>query len=210
MAHGDYNCCAVCDCKLEYSNNAQTKSRICESCLIKLRDHKLNIITVEEFAAWVEKTDKAEVKRILESIGYSQCFYTNSLDELIKKKIRDDLKLERINDNILLFTNKYMKAPNRIRMHKSTIRRLADEMLTQLPETREKVMNGGIVTILGLKIVEDNTLDEENCIVYFEEDKKKLADLAIKFDEIKATEVSEETFHELANLIEEIKMGYKK
>ena len=49
MAHGDYDCCAVCDCKLSYnSTNPYTKEEICVDCLKALRDNGVNVLDPTE------------------------------------------------------------------------------------------------------------------------------------------------------------------
>ena len=49
MAHGDYDCCAICDCKIKYNGfDSLTKEKICESCLIGLRINDVHVITFEE------------------------------------------------------------------------------------------------------------------------------------------------------------------
>lgn len=83
MAHGDYNCCAVCDCKMQYSYDATTKEQICTACLKALRTQGLSILDVDELKNWI-KTEKPEiVKDVLSKIGYSKCCYGNEVDELV-------------------------------------------------------------------------------------------------------------------------------
>ena len=53
MAHGDYNCCAVCDSKLEYSNDAQTKEELCSWCAVNLAQSGVFVHNV------VEKMDES-------------------------------------------------------------------------------------------------------------------------------------------------------
>mgnify|MGYP000879295570 CR=1 FL=1 len=59
MAHADYDCCAICDCKMQYNEfDSLTKERICEPCLIKLRVNGVMVITFDELIKWVNDTDK--------------------------------------------------------------------------------------------------------------------------------------------------------
>ena len=44
MAHADYACCACCDSKVYYKENAASKSVLCERCaekLVKLLENPL-------------------------------------------------------------------------------------------------------------------------------------------------------------------------
>lgn len=84
MAHGDYDCCAICDCKIKYNGfDSLTKEKICESCLIGLRINDVHVITFEELIKWVNETDKEFVGKVLKEMGYQRCFYPNRFDTLI-------------------------------------------------------------------------------------------------------------------------------
>jgi hypothetical protein len=48
MAHGDYNCCAICDSKMEYSNYAETKNNICSNCVCNLAEKGKIIRSVDD------------------------------------------------------------------------------------------------------------------------------------------------------------------
>jgi len=87
MAHADYNCCAVCDCKLDYAGwNATTKERICEDCLLKLQEMNLKIVTVRQLIAWIKDTDNDVLREKLKEMGYRCCYYENDVDTAIKEK----------------------------------------------------------------------------------------------------------------------------
>jgi hypothetical protein len=87
MAHADYNCCAICDEKQDYSECSTTKEEICTDCLKLLRDNNINVLDVGEFIEWIEKQDKINLAIILSKIGYSKCFYGNDVDKLISEKL---------------------------------------------------------------------------------------------------------------------------
>jgi len=92
MSHGDYNCCAVCDSKLEYSaGTANTKARICDACLVRLRDCGLNILTTGELIEWLKTTDKLTLKIALKKIGFSFCYYENLVDDALLERGLDDI-----------------------------------------------------------------------------------------------------------------------
>ena len=86
MAHGDYNCCAVCDSKLEYSNDSNTKARICSDCLKALRNLGLSILDTGELIKWIEISETAVVKDILHRADFSFCYYDNEVDAAVKLK----------------------------------------------------------------------------------------------------------------------------
>lgn len=84
MAHGDYNCCAICDNKQEYNAfDSKTKEEICTDCLKALRAEGLNILDVEELKNWIKTEQPDKVKIILIKVGYHKCFYDNEVDSVI-------------------------------------------------------------------------------------------------------------------------------
>lgn len=85
MAHGDYDCCAVCDCKMRFSYDAQTKATICCCCTANLAERGVICHGVSELLAWMESGESAEVKQILDSVGFSKCFYPNAVDDAYAK-----------------------------------------------------------------------------------------------------------------------------
>jgi len=90
MAHGDYNCCAVCDNKLDYNAyDARTKEEICPSCLKELRDLGLNILDVTELINWLKTADEKDIQRFTKKTSYSKCFYGNEIDELIEQRAKN-------------------------------------------------------------------------------------------------------------------------
>jgi len=87
MAHGDYNCCAVCDCKLDYNaSDPRTKEEICTDCLHTLRDNGLKILDPDEFIKWIESADREEICDTLKKIGFSFCYYSNPVDDAVLKR----------------------------------------------------------------------------------------------------------------------------
>ena len=95
MAHADYHCCAICDCKMEYAGfAATTKEKICENCLKKLRDMGLNIITVDELMDWIRNEDKNVLRQKLKELGFRFCWYSNPVDELVRERLGDVTEFE--------------------------------------------------------------------------------------------------------------------
>lgn len=84
MAHGDYNCCALCDCKMDYNGwGATTKKEICEECLDIIKDFGLNITNVEELTSYIETGKYDEVKELLIKCDFWFCHYWNDVDKLV-------------------------------------------------------------------------------------------------------------------------------
>lgn len=84
MAHGNYNCCAICDCKMDYNGyEATTKEEICEDCLLECNKLNLNIKNVDDFKKYIENSDYNELKDNLIKLNYEFCFYENKLDKEI-------------------------------------------------------------------------------------------------------------------------------
>lgn len=97
MAHADYNCCAVCDCKLEYSEDSQTKETVCMECMANLYKHGVMIKSVNGLIDWITATPKRTIRKVLKDIGFRRCYYTNEVDdEVIKKgiKFKDDRSIK--------------------------------------------------------------------------------------------------------------------
>ncbi len=94
MAHGDYSCCAICDCKLCYGEDA-TKEELCTDCLKNIRDKGYSFLDVYELLAGLRAMPIATAKELLTSLGYRECYYLNEFDESVKdilanKEAQDD------------------------------------------------------------------------------------------------------------------------
>lgn len=85
MAHADYDCCAICDSKMEYSGmDSKTKEKICTECLKKLRSNGLMILDTVELIAWM-KTSVNNPKELLDAIGFKKCADSNEVDDAYEK-----------------------------------------------------------------------------------------------------------------------------
>jgi hypothetical protein len=83
MAHGDYDCCAVCDTKMAYSHDATTKKEVCSECAVSLYVATGERITSgDALVDWITRTGTAAVA-ILDHAGYSKCYYTNPVDDAV-------------------------------------------------------------------------------------------------------------------------------
>ena len=88
MAHGDYSCCAICDCKLEYGSE-RTKEDLCICCLMDLRSNGVNVLSVEELLAWMSKESAEEVIRVLKACGHCFCHFPNKVDDFVKTLMKN-------------------------------------------------------------------------------------------------------------------------
>ena len=84
MAHADYNCCAICDSKMDYAGfESETKEDICTDCLEECKKLKLNIENIEDLKKYIKETDYKSLKETLIKLGYSFCYYGNDIDDLV-------------------------------------------------------------------------------------------------------------------------------
>ena len=85
MAHGDYECCAICDSKQNYIGlNDDFKDDICSYCR-----EESGIATVEQLIKKINKfKKKKDLKKWLKKIGLSECYYQNDVDDLISYKLK--------------------------------------------------------------------------------------------------------------------------
>lgn len=86
MAHGDYHCCAVCDCKMAYSNDAKTKESICGPCVADMARQGVICGTVEELTTWIAQNPPEKVAEVLTKAGFQKCFYTGEIDQVVENK----------------------------------------------------------------------------------------------------------------------------
>ena len=86
MAHADYDCCAVCDSKLSYSNEPLTKEEICSSCSAALVKHGVIVASVSELLAWAHEEEIEKLRDVLCAVGYTFCLYHNPLDFVVASR----------------------------------------------------------------------------------------------------------------------------
>ena len=88
MAHGSYDCCAVCDNKQAFNEwGEDAKSVICPSCLLGLHEARRlvepdaeMVTTPADLIQWMK--DAPVVSRLsMYANGYHKCFYGNPVDE---------------------------------------------------------------------------------------------------------------------------------
>jgi hypothetical protein len=85
MAHADYECCAVCDSKVYYSTDAETKGVLCSECVANMARHGVIVGSVNELIEWMNSEAPGTVFSILQSVGFQKCYYCNAVDSLFDK-----------------------------------------------------------------------------------------------------------------------------
>lgn len=83
MAHADYECCAICDCKIRYAAIEDAKTDICMKCMKVFRNKGLNIIGTEELINWLKTENKEKIREILKEANFEKCCYLNLIDDLV-------------------------------------------------------------------------------------------------------------------------------
>lgn len=92
MAHGDYDCCLICDCKMSYSHDAKTKEEVCMGCLKVMRERGEILLSQKEVIEFLEAKDDESALEWLNEVGYSPCFYGCDSDDYIMTKRGFDTK----------------------------------------------------------------------------------------------------------------------
>jgi hypothetical protein len=82
MAHGDYECCAVCDDKLSYDSEAAPKDVLCSGCAVDLAQRGVFVHDVAELAVWMKAAAPVTVVSALGASHFRKCAYTNDIDKL--------------------------------------------------------------------------------------------------------------------------------
>ena len=84
MAHADYNCCAICDSKMDYAGwESETKEDICTDCLENIKKLNLQIENVEDLKKYIKDTDYKTLRETLLKLDYRFCYYWNDIDDLV-------------------------------------------------------------------------------------------------------------------------------
>ena len=90
MAHGDYDCCAVCDCKMGYAGYAATtKEDICHHCREAMHEQGISPQTVKRFIEWIEEMPVEKLKASLDAMGYDECCYSNPVDDAVRTRLAE-------------------------------------------------------------------------------------------------------------------------
>lgn len=89
LAHADYNCCAICDDKMEYSGfGSETKAKLCPDCIERSAELGHLCVRPEQVVEYLKTLDDAASLTWLHAMGFSPCYYANDLDAyLISRKL---------------------------------------------------------------------------------------------------------------------------
>jgi hypothetical protein len=90
MAHGDYECCAVCDAKMYYDTEARSKETICSGCVASLAKRGVIVGNVRELIDWMKREQPARVVSVLKAVGLQECYYDNEVDRLFEQLKAND------------------------------------------------------------------------------------------------------------------------
>jgi hypothetical protein len=84
MAHADYACCAVCDCKMDYVGfDAPTKASICPDCIERSNELGTLIVRPHQIIDRVKDMADDDALVWLHKIGMHPCYYANDVDEYL-------------------------------------------------------------------------------------------------------------------------------
>ena len=99
MAHADYNCCAICDNKMDYAGfGADTKTKLCPDCIERSAALGKLCVSPEQVAEHIKSLSDADAIAWLHAMGFDPCYYENDLDKyliergLIETGIKDGPK----------------------------------------------------------------------------------------------------------------------
>lgn len=87
MAHGNHHCCAICDRKMAYSQNAKAKKSICSKCAIKLTKLDVPADSVSAFKEWARGASNLIFIGTLFAVKYKPCGYPNDFDYWIGDRL---------------------------------------------------------------------------------------------------------------------------
>lgn len=84
MAHADYNCCAICDDKMNYCGGcAETKDRICTDCIERSAELGKLITRPAQLIEHLSTLDDAAALVWLHKMGFDPCYYENEVDDYL-------------------------------------------------------------------------------------------------------------------------------
>lgn len=99
MAHADYDCCAICDCKMNYNGgSADTKENLCVDCIVRTSELGKLMTRPKQVVEHLNGLPDAEALVWLHAMSFSPCYYDNDLDKylidrgLIETGVKDGSK----------------------------------------------------------------------------------------------------------------------
>lgn len=99
MAHADYDCCAICDDKMEYQGGyADTKGKLCADCIERSAALGKLCVRPKQVLEHIKSLSDDDALTWLHAMGFDPCYYENDLDKyliergLIETGIKDGPK----------------------------------------------------------------------------------------------------------------------
>jgi hypothetical protein len=83
MAHGNYDCCAICDTEVRYNTNAPAKGVLCRECCDALRASDVLVCGAVGLKAWMLQIPE-QAQPLLSALKFRECCYPNSVDDTWK------------------------------------------------------------------------------------------------------------------------------
>lgn len=89
MAHADYDCCAICDCKMHYNGGcADAKAALCTDCIERTAELGKLCTRPEQVLEHLKSMNDVAALAWLHALGFSPCYYQNEFDDyLIGRKL---------------------------------------------------------------------------------------------------------------------------
>lgn len=85
MAHGNYDCCAICDRETSYNSNTFPKEVLCCDCTKLARNTTGRAMsTGADLADWLRK---AAAPDLVAQLQVKRCLYSNDVDRLVDERI---------------------------------------------------------------------------------------------------------------------------
>lgn len=86
MAHGNYDCCALCDGGLGLTDDSRAKEDICETCsLFAKYEFAFPIESVSQLIQFTQNATPDQLKILAQR--YEKCSYKNHVDDVLASLI---------------------------------------------------------------------------------------------------------------------------
>jgi hypothetical protein len=81
MAHADYDCCAICDSKMNYNSGAaDTKEALCIDCIERTAELGTPCTRPSQVQEHLKSLSDEAALKWLHDVGFSPCYYPNDID----------------------------------------------------------------------------------------------------------------------------------
>lgn len=84
MAHADYDCCVICDSKMDYNaSDPRTKEDVCDCCIEDMMQHGPVMDSPTEIIGHLKTLTDDAALIWLHAVGFSPCYYENAMDQYL-------------------------------------------------------------------------------------------------------------------------------